>query len=181
MYQSGKTLSSSSASRTEKMFAGLNVALAAVFEAGDPDELLPVGVPLDDAGRKLVMKGAKDVFEEGGEKALEKFLRDQLGDHADEVLNNIGLNNFRSSKLLNEHFNKHAAEFGYKTIDEYVAGARSLINSSDGVLTFTRKNGDQLFYNPGTNEFAVLASDGAIRTYFKPKDGMKYWLGETGK
>jgi hypothetical protein len=181
MYQSGKTLSSSSASRTEKMFAGLNVALAVVFEAGEPDDLLPAGLPLDDAGRKLVMKGAKDAFEQGGETGLEKFLRDKLGNYADEALNKIGLNNFRSPELLAQHFEKHASEFGYKTIDEYISGARSLVNSSDSILTFTRTNGDQLFYNPVTNEFAALTSDGVIKTFFKPKDGMKYWLKLIGK
>lgn len=89
MYQSGRTLSSSSASQSEKMFAGLNIALAAVFEAGEPDDLLPVGVPLDDVGRKLVMKGAKEAFEEGGPKALQKFLKDNLGDHADDAIKKL--------------------------------------------------------------------------------------------
>jgi RHS repeat-associated protein len=99
MYQSGRTLSSSSASPSEKMFAGLNVALAVIFEAGEPDDLLPVGVPLDDAGRKLVMKGAKEAFEEGGEEGLKTFLKDQLGDHADEVIEKLGLNK-SSMKLV---------------------------------------------------------------------------------
>lgn len=73
------------------MMAGLNVGLAALFEAAEPDDLLPVGLPLDDAARKAVMKGAKEAFEEGGEEGLEKFLRDSLGDNADEVLDGIGL------------------------------------------------------------------------------------------
>ena len=71
------------------MFAGLNITLAAIFEAGEPDDLLPVGLPLDDAGRKLVMKGAKDAFEEGGPKALQKFLKDNLGDFADEAFKKL--------------------------------------------------------------------------------------------
>jgi hypothetical protein len=89
-YQSGKVLSDPNASREEKLFAGLNVGLAVIFEAGEPDDFLPAGLPLDDVGRRAVMKGAREAFEEGGETALEKFLRDSLGDYSDEILAKIG-------------------------------------------------------------------------------------------
>jgi RHS repeat-associated protein len=85
-YQSGRVLTDPNASREDKLLAGLNIGLAVIFEAAEPDELLPAGLPLDDAARKAVMKGAKEAFEEGGEEALEKFLRDNLGDSADDVL-----------------------------------------------------------------------------------------------
>ena len=44
-------------------------------------------------------------------------------------------------------------------------------------MTKTRANGDILFYNKATNtnEFAVKAPDGIIRTYFKPTDGINYF------
>jgi hypothetical protein len=64
---------------------GLNIALAVGFEAIVPDELLPVGLPVDDLGRQAVMKGAQEAFEAGGEGALKRFLRGTLGDHADKV------------------------------------------------------------------------------------------------
>ena len=67
-----------------------------------------------------------------------------------------------------DHFVLHGAEFGYKNSMEYLRGAQSLTRGGGNVLTHTRKNGDQLFYNPGTNEFAVLRKDGrTIRTYFR--------------
>jgi len=71
--------------------AGLNVSLAIAFEALEPDDLIPVSVPLDDAGRKAVMRGAREAYEQGGEEALEKYIRENLGEHADEVLEHIGL------------------------------------------------------------------------------------------
>jgi pyocin large subunit-like protein len=43
------------------------------------------------------------------------------------------------------------------------------------LLEKSRTNSDTLFYNKATNEFAVKASDGIIRTYFKPTDGINYF------
>jgi hypothetical protein len=77
------------------------------------------------------------------------------------------------------HFEKHAAEFGYRTPVEYLRGARDLVGRS-GVQTFTRSNGDQLFYDAARNEFAVLKPDGVLRTYFRPQNGPAYWRSQTG-
>ena len=78
------------------------------------------------------------------------------------------------------HFEKHAAEFGYRTPVEYLKGARDLVGRS-GVQTFTRTNGDKLFYDAARNEFAVLRPDGVLRTYFRPTDGPNYWLEQIAK
>jgi hypothetical protein len=77
------------------------------------------------------------------------------------------------------HFEKHAAEFGYRTPVEYLRGARDLVGRS-GVQTFTRSNGDRLFYDAARNEFAVLKPDGVLRTYFRPQNGSEYWRIQTG-
>jgi filamentous hemagglutinin len=42
-------------------------------------------------------------------------------------------------------------------------------------LTKVRDNGDKLFYNPGSNTFAVQRADGALRTMFRPDSGINYW------
>ncbi len=85
IYQSGRVLGDPSVSRGDKLMAGLNIALAAAFELGEPDDESPVGLPLDDVGRRAVMAGARETLEEGGEEALERFVRDTLGDQADDV------------------------------------------------------------------------------------------------
>jgi hypothetical protein len=77
------------------------------------------------------------------------------------------------------HFEKHAAEFGYRTPVEYLRGARDLVGRS-GVQTFTRTNGDKLFYDAARNEFAVVKPDGVLRTYFRPQNGNEYWRIQTG-
>jgi hypothetical protein len=78
------------------------------------------------------------------------------------------------------HFEKHAAEFGYRTPVEYLKGARDL-TAREGIETFTRTNGDKLFYDAARNEFAIQRPDGILRTYFKPKDGWDYWLEQLAK
>jgi len=83
---------------------------------------------------------------------------------------------FRNEALLESHYNKHCSEFGNITKEEYLEGANRLLNStSDDILTKTRENGDIIFYNPNTNEFAIKSADGYIRTYFKPTDGIDYF------
>lgn len=77
------------------------------------------------------------------------------------------------------HFEKHAAEFGYRTPVEYLRGARDLVGRN-GVQTFTRSNGDRLFYDAARNEFAVMRPDGVLRTYFRPQNGSEYWRIQTG-
>lgn len=73
------------------------------------------------------------------------------------------------------HFIKHGREFGYTTSVQYLRGAQRLTGGGPGISTFTRANGDRLFYNAATNEFGVLSGGGVIRTYFRPTDGINYW------
>ena len=84
---------------------------------------------------------------------------------------------FKTQKLLDSHFIKHGAEFGNITKEQYIQGANNLINSSgENILTKIRTNGDTIFYNVDTNEFAVKSAEGFIRTYFKPIDGLDYFI-----
>lgn len=94
------------------MMAGLNVGLAVFFEAAEPDDFLPIDLPLDDAASKAVIKGAKEAFEEGGEEAVEKYIRNGLGEHADDVLNRMGISNFADPGLYFDQFMEHGAELG---------------------------------------------------------------------
>ncbi len=82
---------------------------------------------------------------------------------------------FRKASYLTEHFQKHGAEFGYQTEEEYLAGANRMINTP-GVLHKTEKeDGDDVYFLPATGEFAVVSTDGYIRTYFKPSAGIDYF------
>lgn len=83
---------------------------------------------------------------------------------------------FRTSVLWEDHFSKHGAELGKITKEQYLQMANDLINSkSKSVLTKYEDDGDKLFYDVNKNEFLVLSTDGYIRTFFKPDDGLDYY------
>ena len=69
---------------------------------------------------------------------------------------------FRSEKLFDSHYEKHGAEFGNITQDEYLDLANELINAEgENILHKTEKeDGDFLYYDTETNEFLVLSTDG---------------------
>jgi len=77
---------------------------------------------------------------------------------------------------LDAHYLKHKHEFGDILKQEYLSNARILLNSAPGkdILEKRRTNGDVLHYRVSTGEFAVMAVDGRIRTYFKTD--YNYWL-----
>ena len=84
---------------------------------------------------------------------------------------------------LDKHFAKHAAEWGAGNITKtgYLKRAQNLLGRDVGgdILGAVRKSGDVLKYNARTNEFAVGAADGTIRTLFRPQTGMDYWQAVT--
>lgn len=85
---------------------------------------------------------------------------------------------FTSRAAWQSHFDKHGAEFGRITADEYLALAQRLrdaplsadvlenVRDSDGVITrFDRKGGG----------FVAFHRDRTIRTFFRPDDGEAYF------
>lgn len=86
---------------------------------------------------------------------------------------------FRSRKLLEQHFSKHGDEFSgdfdYQTADDYEQGASDVINDTDALFKTESEDGDGVYYIESTNEFVILSTDGFIRTYFRPDDGIDYF------
>lgn len=82
---------------------------------------------------------------------------------------------FKSDSLLQEHFNKHGSEFGYASVSEYESGANAIINSPDALQKREAEDGDSVYYSEAKNELVVLSTQGYIRTYFKPEDGIAYY------
>jgi hypothetical protein len=73
-------------------------------------------------------------------------------------------------------FARDGADFGAKTLDDFVAKAHAFTSSPPGdVQTLTRSNGDKLLYDPEHNIFAVVSKEGAPRAMFKPTQGKAYW------
>lgn len=82
---------------------------------------------------------------------------------------------FRKAEYLQEHFEKHGAEFGYTLADEYLEGANRVIASSEALHKLEAEDGDDVYYLEATNEFVIVSTDGYLRTYFKPEDGRAYY------
>ena len=81
--------------------------------------------------------------------------------------------------MLNKHFSKHGAEFGYSIKKESLAGAQNFIHSDDPKIEIKyRSNGDTVYYSESTNEFVVVDENDIIRTYFKPTHGRYYFDNE---
>ena len=82
---------------------------------------------------------------------------------------------FRNAEYLQEHYDKHGAEFGYTSPEEYLEGANKVICAEDVLYKTEAEDGDGVYYLERTNEFVIISTDGYIRTYFKPEDGIEYY------
>ena len=77
---------------------------------------------------------------------------------------------------LEAHYLKHGHQLGYNSQEQYLQGARALLNAAvgDDVLQKIRPNGDVQRYRVSSGEFAVMTESGRIRTYFKTD--YYYWM-----
>lgn len=82
---------------------------------------------------------------------------------------------FRSKKLLESHYEKHGIDMGFATPEEYETAASAVIQSPEALYKTEKEDGDGVYYIEATNEFAVLSTDGYIRTYFLPDAGKNYF------
>ncbi|MBR5407724.1 MAG: hypothetical protein IK111_08780 [Lachnospiraceae bacterium] len=82
---------------------------------------------------------------------------------------------FRNKKLLNEHYEKHGIDMGFKSAQEYEEAASKAALNPDALHKTEKEDGDDVYYVAATNEFVIVSTDGYIRTYFNPDSGIKYY------
>lgn len=82
---------------------------------------------------------------------------------------------FRNSELLSEHFEKHGIEMGFATKEEYQAAASAVVTNETALHKIEAEDGDDVYYLEESNEFVIVSTDGFIRTYFKPDNGIEYY------
>lgn len=82
---------------------------------------------------------------------------------------------FRSDSYLQEHFEKHGIEMGYKDSWEYLEAANNVIEDASSLHKLEQEDGDDVYYLESTNDFVIVSTDGFIRTYFRPEDGIEYY------
>lgn len=83
--------------------------------------------------------------------------------------------NFRKPEYLQEHFEKHGAQFGYTSAEEYLAGANRVVASPEALHKLEAEDGDDVYYLEATNEIVFVSTRGYLRTYFKPNNGKAYF------
>lgn len=84
---------------------------------------------------------------------------------------------FTSARHLDEHYEKHGAEFGKITKQEYLTMAQALRDAPVGgpVLEAVRKDGVITRFDKESGAFIAVNRDRTIRTFFKPNDGERYF------
>jgi pyocin large subunit-like protein len=87
---------------------------------------------------------------------------------------NVG---FVDQRRLDEHYDKHGAEFGRITKQDYLHQAQLLRDAEIGgpVLQTVRTDGVATRYDRQTGAFIAFNRNGTIRTFFKPHDGERYY------
>jgi len=87
---------------------------------------------------------------------------------------NVG---FVNERRLEEHYEKHGAEFGRITKQDYLRQAQLLRDAQVGgpVLQTVRADGVTTRFDRQTRAFVAFNPNGTIRTFFKPNDGERYY------
>ena len=84
---------------------------------------------------------------------------------------------FAEPRRLDEHFEKHGAEFGNISKQEYLHQAQLLRDAKvEGpILQTVRADGVVTRFDRQTGAFIAYNRNGVIRTFFKPNDGERYY------
>lgn len=82
---------------------------------------------------------------------------------------------FRSFESLEQHYEKHGIAMGYQSEEEYLVGANRVISNTKSLHKKEAEDNDDVYFLESTGELVILSTDGYIRTYFKPEDGMDYY------
>ena len=96
-------------------------------------------------------------------------------DGADETGAEEVIWTFRSERLLREHYEKHGMEMGFASQEEYEKAASAVVNNPAALHKLEAEDGDDVYYLESTNEFVIVSTDGYIRTYFYPSNGIAYY------
>lgn len=133
-----------------------------------------IGAPMAYAGVAVSVHGVSVSASGGAQliKGIGNMLRRGVeGNGSNNVYNWGNLN------TLDNHFERHGADFGAKSADEYAAQARKFYNDAhkNGYEKIVGQDGVQRLYDPNTRTFGSYGSDGSTKTFFKPENAKEYW------
>jgi len=97
-------------------------------------------------------------------------------DSASDLFKMIDRADFASPGGLTRHFDDHALKMGYRTSDDYLAGARSLLREGvQGKAEVWRAGRHVMAVDPSSGRWVKLdTTSGIIRTFFVPDEGYSY-------
>jgi RHS repeat-associated protein len=86
------------------------------------------------------------------------------------------------AETLPDHFERHGADVGARTAEEYAESASELLTRSqaEGLPTKIDSSGTIRVYDPNTNTFGAFNPDGTTRTIFSPSRGRAYFDAQPG-
>lgn len=84
---------------------------------------------------------------------------------------------FRTGRLFEEHYQKHGAEFGAISKQEYLRLAQELRDAPAGgaILESKRADGEFSRFDKNKGYFGAYNPDRTIRTFFIPNNGVRYF------
>jgi pyocin large subunit-like protein len=84
---------------------------------------------------------------------------------------------FASRERWQEHYDKHGAEFGRISAEEYLRRAQALRDAVPGgaILEVVREDGVITRFDRASGAFIAVNRNGIIRTFFRPNDGERYF------
>jgi pyocin large subunit-like protein len=84
---------------------------------------------------------------------------------------------FRSPHLLQDHYSRFGKQFGNISIEQYLHMAQQLRDATPGkhVLISKRPDGGGSKFDIKRGWFVAFDGDGTLRTFFIPKDGIRYF------
>jgi pyocin large subunit-like protein len=84
---------------------------------------------------------------------------------------------FRTPHLLEDHFTRYGSQFGQINQQQYLRFAQDLRDSAPGknILVSKRRDGGGAKFDVKRGWFVAFDGDGTLRTFFIPKDGLRYF------
>ena len=84
-------------------------------------------------------------------------------------------------KTLEDHFQRHGADFEAENPEDYARQARAFYLNRDQYQIKTDADGTARIYDAATNAFGAYNADGTTKTYFKPGNGQAYFDRQPGE
>ena len=83
-----------------------------------------------------------------------------------------------------DHFIRHGPEWGnkFKNAQQYLRAANDLLHRSGSrIYQFTSSQGWIFKYDDTRNEFLLISPPGTISSFFRPIEGILYWIEQVKK